>query len=276
MTSNIKDQYENAGNRAMKYIASLVGLLISTATFASGTVWESTGVADCTGQDIVFTQGATPDATYAASGRTAICWDGKEYSNRNSPGVAFCTYKKVDRQQCVGGGNPGSAYSPVAVNDGWIKKGVGDCPGMDINTTYGSSIPDVKLITPKTTAVCWDGKQYSNLNMPGVAFCTYKSVTQQQCSGGRNPGVMYEPGLVFKVRWEKVATGDCTGRDYTQTDGDTPVASYATPNTTAVCWDGKAYSNKNAPGKAFCTYKNVTSTQCSGGSNVGIMYKSVE
>lgn len=260
----------------MKYLILLVNLFYSVSVLASGMTWENTGVADCSGQDIVTTPSAIPDASYAASGRTAICWDGKDYSNRNSPGVAFCTYKTVDRPQCGGGANLGRAYTPVAVDSGWVAKGVGDCTGMDVTATYGSSTPDAKYINPNTIAVCWDGKQYNNQTMLGASFCTYKSVTQQQCSGGANPGVIYEPGVVYKLHWESVGTGDCAAHDYAQTDGEMPLPRYVTPNTAAVCWDGKTHSNTNAPGKAFCTYKNIPSNQCVGGSNVGVMYRPVE
>jgi len=41
------------------------------------------------------------------------------------------------------------------------------------------------------TAVCWDNVNYRNYIVGGV-FCTYKNMPAASCTGGGNPGYMYE------------------------------------------------------------------------------------
>ncbi|MDI6726832.1 MAG: discoidin domain-containing protein, partial [Smithellaceae bacterium] len=69
----------------------------------------------------------------------------------------------------------------------WTVQRIGDCPGNDVASTSGSAIPAPQYCNEKTqglTAVCWDR---------GVnSVCTYKSVTAEQCTGGRNPGNLYK------------------------------------------------------------------------------------
>ncbi|WP_374424938.1 hypothetical protein [Chromobacterium sp.] len=258
----------------MKLKVLALGLALCAAgAGAAEFEWLDTGLTDCTGRDVGSTSGSVPDNHYAASGMTAVCWDGKVYSNRNSPGVAFCTYKNVSRTACVGGINTGKAYSAAPVKEfAWEEKGIGDCAGRDVNASYGSSLPSKALATARTIAVCWDGKTYNNVNNPGQAFCTYKSATVESCTGGRNPGWVYAPAKVAAMKWQAGGIGDCTGQDYAQTDGKTPHPNYLIEGTTAVCWDGVEHSNRNAPGKAFCTYKTVKLEQCAGGRNPGWMY----
>jgi len=76
-------------------------------------VWQEIGTGDCTGQDVNFTDGATPDPNLAADGLIAVCWDGQTYSNGGEPGKAFCTYKSVTADQCIGGANIGVMYQAV-------------------------------------------------------------------------------------------------------------------------------------------------------------------
>jgi hypothetical protein len=78
------------------------------------------------------------------------------------------------------------------------------------------------------------------------------------------------------MAWKLVGIGDCTGQDQATTDGATPDNSKAKAGYTAVCWDGVNYSNKNNPGKAFCTYKNVAYNTCTGGVNAGEMYTAIQ
>jgi hypothetical protein len=61
------------------------------------------------------TTGFVPDVSMAAKARTAVCWNGNPYRNRNRPGAAFCTYKDIDPAQCVGGTNIGVKYRAVRV-----------------------------------------------------------------------------------------------------------------------------------------------------------------
>ena len=76
-------------------------------------VWQEIGTGDCTGQDVTFTDGATPDPNLAAGGLIAVCWDGQTYINGGEPGKAFCTYKSATADQCVGGANIGVMYQAV-------------------------------------------------------------------------------------------------------------------------------------------------------------------
>lgn len=76
-----------------------------------------------------------------------------------------------------------------------------------------------------------------------------------------------------KATWLKVGTGDCPGRDIGLTNGFTPDDKYAKADYTAVCWDGSRFTNAGFPGKSACTYKNISPDQCTGGSNLGIMYR---
>jgi hypothetical protein len=75
--------------------------------------------------------------------------------------------------------------------------------------------------------------------------------------------------------WQRVGTGDCAGNDVDSSDGFMPDNGKAKAGYTAVCWDGSRYNNMNSPGRAFCTYKNITSDRCTGGSNTGVLYRGV-
>jgi hypothetical protein len=78
----------------------------------------------------------------------------------------------------------------------WTQVGVGDCTGRDIVQTIGSPVPDPGRCTAQTrglVAVCWDGITFSNrFAPPGQRWCTYKSVGTAACTGGTNPGFLYE------------------------------------------------------------------------------------
>lgn len=75
--------------------------------------------------------------------------------------------------------------------------------------------------------------------------------------------------------WQKVGTGDCAGNDVDSSDGFMPDNRKAQLDYTAICWDGSRYNNIYSPGRAFCTYKNIASDKCMGGSNTGVLYKGV-
>ena len=80
--------------------------------------------------------------------------------------------------------------------------------------------------------------------------------------------------------WRLVSAGDCTGNDSATilpTQGEQPLPANCQTDragTVAVCWDGKDYVNPaTQPGwKAWCTYKNVSPSQCRGGGSPGRMY----
>ena len=63
--------------------------------------------------------------------------------------------------------------------------------------------------------------------------------------------------------WQSVGTGDCPGRDVSNSSGPNPDPAKCTDNVrgqTAVCWD------------QGCTYKNIATGSCTGGVNPGRMY----
>ena len=76
---------------------------------ASGPKWQLSRVGgDCPGQDVAQTQGAEPDnANCTATNVTAVCWDGALFRNGTQ---AWCTYKRVEPDKCVGGGAPGRLF----------------------------------------------------------------------------------------------------------------------------------------------------------------------
>ena len=75
--------------------------------------------------------------------------------------------------------------------------------------------------------------------------------------------------------WQRVGTGDCAGYDVDSSDGFIPDNTKARAGHTAICWDGSSFNNIYSPGRAFCTYKNITVDRCTGGSNTGVMYQAV-
>lgn len=74
----------------------------------------------------------------------------------------------------------------------WERVGTGDCPGNDLGTSEGFR-PDDSQAKQDLTAVCWDGSSFNNTfgGNSGRAFCTYKSIPPDRCTGGNNRGVMY-------------------------------------------------------------------------------------
>jgi len=84
----------------------------SSSLKGSAYQWVSTGVGDCSGQDIGQSSGSgQPDSSECKAGTVgtvAICWDGRTYSNGGSR--SWCTYKNTNGRPCRGGGNPGFAF----------------------------------------------------------------------------------------------------------------------------------------------------------------------
>jgi hypothetical protein len=73
----------------------------------------------------------------------------------------------------------------------WDPAAVGDCAGRDVGASFDSPSPvlakcDASFVN--RIAVCWDG---TNLKNGPKAWCTYKSVTPEQCAGGAAPGRVY-------------------------------------------------------------------------------------
>jgi hypothetical protein len=235
--------------------------------------WQRVNDGDCPGHDIDSTIGFIPDNAKVKAGYTAVCWDGKKYNNNNQPGKIFCTYKNIGPEACTGGSNTGAMYRGIVSTVVWKKVRVGDCAGHDIDNSNGF-IPDDAKAKEGYTAVCWDGKTYNNSNENGRVFCTYKNIAPENCSGGTNLGVIYQ-AVVSTVVWEKVRVGDCAGHDVDNSIGFIPDDAKAKEGLIAVCWDGQTYNNSNENGRVFCTYKNIAAENCSGGTNLGVIYRAV-
>lgn len=83
------------------------------------------------------------------------------------------------------GGKCGEDISPKYI---WVEVGEGDCVGIDVDSSDGF-IPDDSIAMPGITAICWDNVMYNNYNER--TFCTYKSISWEECTGGPNLGKMY-------------------------------------------------------------------------------------
>jgi hypothetical protein len=230
------------------------------------------GLGDCPGRDVAKTTGLAPDPSKCNAnfaGQTAICW------------TSGCTYKSVATAACTGGATPGQMYTcagastsketPTAApgGGGWQAVGLGDCPGRDVSGSSGTT-PDPSKCNAAfagQTAVCW------------TTGCTYKSVATAACVGGASPGQMYtctapsaspaspsggQPGGPRTVGgWQPVGIGDCSGHDVGGTAGSAPdptKCDVGFGGLTAVCWSNG------------CTYKNVATSACTGGTSPGQMY----
>jgi hypothetical protein len=78
-------------------------------------VWQRVPDGDCPGNDIDSTAGFAPVQALAGKALTAVCWDGSYYRNQGQPSAAFCTYKSIDAEACVGGSNTGAMFRAVRV-----------------------------------------------------------------------------------------------------------------------------------------------------------------
>jgi hypothetical protein len=88
------------------------GLPTSTPASTEAAPWRLVGVGDCPGLDEgETTPGSIPDDARAKAGYTAVCWDGETYTNKFHGGSAFCTYKRISYDRCLGGENPGEMYT---------------------------------------------------------------------------------------------------------------------------------------------------------------------
>jgi hypothetical protein len=76
----------------------------------------------------------------------------------------------------------------------WQKVGTGDCSGHDVASSNGFTPEKGKAVRGRT-AVCWDGRKFNNKYSPRRAFCTYKNIESNRCSGGDNPGEMYKAAV---------------------------------------------------------------------------------
>jgi hypothetical protein len=237
----------------------------------AGPTWRAVGLGDCPGRDVAATTGPAPDASKcnaSFTALTAVCW------------TTGCTYKSVATTACTGGANPGQMYAcasggaptpvPAAQPAGgaWQAVGIGDCPGRDVAGSSGSNPDPAKCNAAFAgqTAVCW------------ATGCTYKNVATAACTGGANPGQMFtcaaagspssaaaapRRGPASVGGWQPAGMGDCAGHDVGGTAGGTPDPTKCDTGftgQTAVCWTNG------------CTYKNIATGACTGGSSPGQMY----
>jgi hypothetical protein len=69
---------------------------------------------DCPGRDVGSSNGAVPEPTRCTNtSPTAVCWDGGLFVNGSRNG-AWCTYKGISADQCIGGTSPGKLYRCVS------------------------------------------------------------------------------------------------------------------------------------------------------------------
>jgi hypothetical protein len=83
----------------------------------------------------------------------------------------------------------------------WVPNGNGDCTGLDVACSKGP-LPVKSRCFPGTTAhsaVCWDNRPTGddpnfreNNCSSASAWCIYKSVSANQCTGGGAPGRKYD------------------------------------------------------------------------------------
>lgn len=157
----------------------------------------------------------------------------------------------------------------------WEPSGAGDCKGMDYTQTMGS-MPSRNMCNESMAgkiAVCWDNNRYRTEDTRKV-LCTYKNISASQCTGGTNIGQMFTCKPTKKYRWVPSGAGDCKGMDYTQTMGSKPsrdMCNESMVGKIAVCWDNNQYRTEDTR-KVLCTYKGVSASQCTGGTNIGRMF----
>lgn len=138
--------------------------------------------------------------------------------------------------------------------------------GVHTGVIICSPAPESKMLVQIVVASNGDGggreRQclQAQMEQPGASRC------ERPIEAGR-------PGSLV---WQQVGTGDCSGGDVASTEGFTPDNKQAQEGRIAICWDGGRYNNLYAgSGRVFCTYKNSTPSQCSGGKYPGVMYRAV-
>jgi hypothetical protein len=97
----------------------------------------------------------------------------------------------------------------------WKLKGIGDCTRQDTSSSEGE-FPLDQICTQggAKSAVCWDGITFKNSGgfKYAAAWCTYKTTSAAQCSGGSSPGRLYEcappSGIEPALKNVSVCVGD--------------------------------------------------------------------
>jgi hypothetical protein len=76
----------------------------------------------------------------------------------------------------------------------WMKLREGaDCSGLDVGETPTVVPAAGNCTSDLITAVCWDGTVFRNPTSKNgsPAWCTYKRVAAEDCTGGGRPGIVY-------------------------------------------------------------------------------------
>jgi hypothetical protein len=100
----------------------------------------------------------------------------------------------------------------------------------------------------------------------------------EQCNATQSDAVRIVPG---RYEWRNVGGGDCGGRGNSCSAGGNPddaECNQRRVNQVAICWNGGWANKPNYPPRMncggdpahWCTYKNVTPEQCSGGATAAI------
>lgn len=79
--------------------------------------------------------------------------------------------------------------TPPVSQTKWELVRTGDCGGRDVNSSGGPLPQEAICNDPGLTAICWDGATYRNGD---TAWCTYKQIDINQCTGGSATGIMYK------------------------------------------------------------------------------------
>ena len=148
---------------------------------------------------------------------------------------------------------------------------------------YKNCMQNERVLGPCASAICgyqvcieentvgkFKGLEVKDRGAWGAAMATCQPHIQRITQCGEELRQRAGPQL----QWTVHGVGDCSGRDVGNSGGATPQDSFCGPNTSgqiAVCWDGATHRHPNRPG-AWCTYKNVSVTACSGGGAPGRVY----
>ena len=107
----------------------------------------------------------------------------------DTPGTTEMLPAETAGTEGVGVDSTGSMTTEMSDHGRWVALGEGDCSGRDVGSHQaGYAPPDVDCLPDHygKIAVCWDNQRWRHPN--GRAWCTYKSVTVEECVGGGAPG----------------------------------------------------------------------------------------
>lgn len=90
---------------------------------------------------------------------------------------------------------PSWATSTPKAKYKWVQLGVGDCGGGDKGCSAGVKPSPARCTKANSgqSAVCWDDVTHANKGCgKRKVWCTYKKTLASKCTGGGNPGFLYE------------------------------------------------------------------------------------